>query len=480
MSKSALFILMCLVGFAGVWYGSSHRIDVVWLWLGIAVSISAFTLCYARARSFTFLPILCAVFIFFVWRVQITFVPSEFESVLGQNIEFEGYVITDVDHRLDKQLVTVEPRGHDQRVLVTVSRLANMHYGDWVLVRGKIIEPKQFADFDYKKYLERHNVYGLMYYPKVIVLKRNQGNPFTQKLLVVKYTFIDRLSKVVVEPSLSLLLGLLIGARKTLSQEIVDAFIVTGLSHIVAVSGYNTSVIIKTLEKSARVIGRRSSITLSIMFIVGFVIISGASSSVIRASIMGSLLLVSFAAGRLYSVTPALCATALAMVLINPRILHWDVGFQLSFAATLGIVYLLPVFEKFTERLPDPLSLKTYLLTSMSAIFATLPLVAWQFQRVSLVAPLANVVVLPVVPLTMLLGFLSAIPIIGAGFAYIASYLLQFIISVTFMFADWRHASVNFTITRFTFGLACVVLIGFTVVFRWYFRLKSNTLDEPL
>jgi len=480
MSISTIFIWVCLTGFVGIWYGSAHSVSAILLWAGLALAIILFAACYAYAKFLLIVPLVLAVFVISVWRIQSTFVPNEFTNQLGQKIEFEGFVVADVDRRLDKQLITIQPKGHEQRLLATTSLYADFHYGDWVLVRGKITEPKQFEDFDYKKYLERHHVYGLLYYPKIIVLKHGQGNWFIQQLLVIKYGFTNQLAKVFDEPYLSLLQGLLIGARKTLSQEIVDAFIATGLSHIVAVSGYNTSIIIKTLEKSARFLGRRASIILSVSFIIGFVIISGASSSVIRASIMGGLLLVSFIAGRLYSISPSLCAAALIMVMINPRILYWDVGFQLSFAATLGIVYLFPLFEKLTGFLSDPFSLKTYLLTSLAAIIATLPLIVWQFQRMSLVAPLANVLVLPVVPITMLFGFLSSLPVIGAGFALIANYLLQYIISMTLLLSNWQHASIDFAISQFTFGLGCLMLILVTILLRWHFCVKSHQLDEPL
>jgi competence protein ComEC len=205
-------------------------------------------------------------------------------------------------------------------------------------------------------------------------------------------------------------LGILIGARKTLPLEIVNNFTATGVSHIVAVSGYNISIIILALEKMSWWIGRKPAFWTSLIIIIMFVIMTGASSSVIRAAVMGSLVLFSFASGRLYSITPSLFFAVIIMLLFNPKILFWDIGFQLSFLATCGIIYILPMLEQLTEKFGELFNLKSYFLTTCSAIIATTPLILFNFEKFSIVAPLVNVLVLPVVPPVMLFGFLSLVP----------------------------------------------------------------------
>ncbi len=477
MPKSVTFIICSLAIAAGILFGSTFQLSSITLFLLLSLSVFLLALTQKFYRPLSIIPVVILAFLFGAWRVQITFVDNGFSGVLGKTIEYEALIVEDVDRRLDKQMITILPKGASQNILVTTSLYSNFAYGDWVVVRGKITEPKEFDDFDYKKYLERFNVYGIMYYPKIIVLKNDRGNIFKHWLLNIKHGFARQAEKIISEPNLSLLLGILIGARKTLPKEISDAFAITGLSHIVAVSGYNISILISALEKSSRVLGRRLSFILSCLVIIGFVVISGASSSVIRASIMGGLLLISFAVGRLYVITPALCAAALVMLLINPRILYWDVGFQLSFAATMGIVYILPVFESLCEKVSNFLSLKSYVLSTMAAIIATLPLILFQFNRLSVVAPLANVLVLPVVPLAMLTGFLTSLPLVGGGFGFIANYLLSYMLFVTKLLASWPHASIEVTISVFSTALLMLIIVILTIVLRAYFRSKIDILE---
>jgi competence protein ComEC len=308
-------------------------------------------------------------------------------------------------------LLTVKIDGYNQNLLVTTTKSGKFFYGDRVWLTGKVAEAKAFEDFDYKGYLERHNVYGLMRYPKAIVLKIDQGNKLVYGLLKLKHWFVARLSEVLSSPYDSLLLGILIGAKRALPEELYQQFINTGTSHIIAISGFNISVIVGALAFLPYYLGRRVSFFLTLLVIGIFVVMSGASASVVRAALMGGLLLTSFGIGRLYSITPALCCAALLMLLVNPRILFWDVGFQLSFLATAGIVYGVEPLEILTKKWPSFFGLKTIFFTTLTAVIATLPLTLFEFGRLSLVALLVNMLVLPIVPAAMFFGFFSALPL---------------------------------------------------------------------
>jgi competence protein ComEC len=477
MPKSVLFCIGVLSFISGIFIGSVRYIDDAVLFAGCALAVVSVAVLW-RHLFWWCVPVVIVCVVLGAWRIGQEIIPSEYRSTYGQKIEFEALIVEDADMRTDKQLLTVAPKGSKQRVLVTVSTFGDYRYGDWVLVRGKITEPKVFEDFDYKKYLERYDVYGVMYYPKIIVLKQGKGSAVKSLLLDVKKQFSKRLSMHVPEPQLSLLLGLLIGARKTLPKEIVDAFALTGLSHIVAVSGYNISIIISLLEKTSRIIGRRLSVLLSGGVIIGFVVISGASSSVLRASVMGGLLLFSYAVGRLYSITPSLCAAALVMLMINPKILYWDVGFQLSFLATMGIVYMLPIFEVLCSKVPSVFGIKQLLLTTCAAILATIPITMFQFHQLSVVAPLANVLVLPLVPFAMLFGFLSALPVIGGGFAFLTNYLLTYMLAVTEKLSSLKYASLPIQISAMTAIVSFASVVCALVALHLYVKPDPAKLDK--
>ena len=410
---------------------------------------------------------LCLIFLCMgIWRIQdVQQVQSEFTQVFNEKIDAEGGIVQEPDVRTDKQLLTVRLDEYGQNVLITLTKTNPYFYGDRVWVRGKLVEPKSFDDFDYRGYLERFKVYGLMRYPKVITLKPHQGNALREAILRVKSVAIARINAVLEEPYASLLLGILIGAKKTLSQDILDAFNNTGTSHIVAVSGFNISIIVGALGYVARIFGRRASMWLSVVLILVFVIMAGASASVIRAACMGILLLMSFNIGRLYAITPSLVGAAVLMLLINPRILFWDGSFQLSFIATAGIVYGVPILQRLFAKVPADWGIKDMLLVTLAANFATLPIILLMFSRLSIVSPLVNILVLPLVPMTMLLGALILVPVVGAGFSLVTSWLLWLMLKIVQSFNELSFASVSWDITIQTFwALWLGLLSGFAIL----------------
>jgi competence protein ComEC len=389
--------------------------------------------------------------------------------LLNQKGEWQGVAVADADIRLASRQLTVRLDNFRQNILVVTDADKDVTYGDRILLTGTLTEAEQFADsdFDYGEYLKRYNIYALMRRPKLIVLYRHQGNRLKAALFLAKNFLVGRINRYVAEPQASLLIGILIGARKTLPDEIVQEFNRTGLSHIVAVSGYNISIIIVSLGFLARYAGRKAGFAISMAIIIGFVVMTGGSSSIVRAGIMGSLLLVASLVGRPYAVTPSLIFSAVLMVFINPRILFWDKGFQLSFTATAGIVYVLPLLESLFKGAPDWLELKSILLTTFAASWFTWPLLVEGFGRVSLVAPVANLAVLPLVPWLMLFGFCILLPWVGSGFAFLSNLMLLYILKTLGYLSALSWASKDID------GTGLVFLAALLLSFAGYFLLRA-------
>lgn len=462
LSTSRTFIYFSVFFATGVFVGSYQSIQFFWVYTILALGLVSLPLILKYKTIWPIIPIILLSFSLGLWRINISYQSSEFVNLFNSKQVLEAVIISDIDRRPEKQLLTVRPTNANQNLLLTTSTYGDYSYGDYIVVTGKVKPAGQFDDFDYQKYLERFNVYGLMSYPKILVLKKHRANMVRDQVLKLKYFLVSRLAMYTSEPNLSLLLGILIGARKTLPLEIVNNFTATGVSHIVAVSGYNISVIILALEKMSWWIGRKPAFWTSLVIIILFVIMTGASSSVIRAAVMGSLILFGFASGRLYSITPSLFFAATIMLLINPKILFWDVGFQLSFLATCGIVYILPMLERLTEKFGQLFNLKSYFLTTCSAIIATTPLILFNFGTFSIVAPLVNVLVLPVVPPVMLFGFLSLLPLAGSGFAWLSTVLIEYILFITSYFAKLNYANIPLSIPTWLFVvMLCILFILF-------------------
>ena len=464
MTKSNIFIGSAISFAGGIAIGSAWEVSMGWLLLTIAAIIGVFGFSfYFGKKTIALAALFLLVACLGMLRIIVSQVPSQFGNLYNTKPELEGFIVEDIDVRTDKQLVTFEPEHFSQRILLTAALNRDFFYGDKVVVTGTLTEAKSSPDFDYKTYLQRFNVYGLEEHPQILVLKTNQKNKITWALLKIKSAFVSRLSEFYQEPQNSLLLGILIGAKKTLPQNIVDNFNATGTSHIIAISGFNITIIILGLGYLTPFLGRRISFWLSVCIIAAFVICTGASASVLRAAVMGSLLLISFNIGRQYRITAALFFAAAVMLLINPKILFVDVGFQLSFAATMGIIYFTPLLEQLTVSWENPFNIKTVLLTTLSAMLPTLPLLLSNFGILSLSAPLVNMLILPLVPPAMLLGFLSILPFVGSGFAFATTILLNYILKVTEFFANLRYGTLTAEISGWFFWV--LVLANFLVYF---------------
>lgn len=470
---SNVFIAASVSFLGGVLTGSLWNFEKLWLYVAAAFGIVLFALARDRLRIAGFCLLVLIVGVFRINAELST--PNSFAGWLSEKQDFEAVIIEDIDMRTDRQLLTVRPSGFDQRILITTTKYGDYFYGDKIWVQGKVVEAKSFDDFDYRGYLERHSVYAVMRYPKVIVLKRNQGNEIQYVLLKVKAWVTDTISNRLAEPQASLLLGILIGAKKTLPQEVQDAFAATGTSHIVAVSGFNISIIVGALAFLARVVGRRLSFWISLFFIMAFVVMAGSGSSVIRAGLMGLLLLMSYNIGRLYAITPSICLAAAIMVFVNPRVLYWDIGFQLSFAATAGIVYAVPLLHALTKRLPEVFGLKTILLVTMAATCATLPFILLNFGRLSTVTLVVNMLVVPIIPFVMLFGAGTLLPFVGTGFAFLVNMMLRYILAVTEWFAGLPLASVEADISWVTFLVLCLgLIVSYVFLFAWVRKHRGN------
>ena len=468
MSKSRVFVCITICFTIGILAASKFNLSQQIVLISIAVLAIVFCLAFYwenKVGAFVALFLFCSAL--GILRLQSTIVPNQYQELLDSKQKLEGYITEDPQISSSNQVLTFRPKGFSQDVRLTVSLGQEFFYGDWVVVEGKLGDVKNFSeDFDYQKYLQRFNVYAQMYYPKVLILKSRQLNPIKGFLFKIKAAYIKRAGEFLDEPERSLNVGVLIGGHSNLSKDVVSNFNNTGTSHIIAVSGFNITIIVSALAALAYIFGRRVYFYIGVGTILSFVIITGGSASVVRAGIMGFLLLVSRSVGRQYSVTPALFFAGFIMLVINPKILFWDVGFQLSFAATLGIIYFLPFLSKLCEKLPVIFGVKNLILTTMSAIIATLPIILFNFGTLSFTAPIVNTLILPVVPFAMLFGFLIVTPFLGAGFAMATRLLLDYIINVTKFFAHLPYSNVNFQISVWVFWLLMVT------VFAVYFLLK--------
>ena len=477
ISKGRLLTYVCLSFSAGILLASAFFISTMAVYIILAAGAAGAAIFFVSDKVIWAL-ICLAIFLagLGMWRMNLSIKPNSFAPLFGQVQSWEGYVVEDPSIRANNQLLSFKPEGYSQLIRINTNLNQKFFYGDKIMVSGTLTEPENFNDFDYQGYLERYNTYGLINYPKrILILESHRLNPLKGFLLRLKYSFIDRLAPLYGEPQRSLLFGMLLGGHGLMPKDIAQNFNNTGTSHIIAVSGFNITIIASVLAWLAYVFGRRASFYFAAAAIFSFVLITGASASAIRAGIMGILVLYSFKIGRQYSILPALFFAALVMEIINPKILFWDLGFQLSFLATLGIIFFLPLFNGLAQNWAVPKNLTSLIFTTLSATLATLPVILFNFGVLSTTSLAVNTLVLPAVPLTMLFGFLSAIPVLGPGFAFIANGLLGYTLKIVGFFGRVPFGAIDLKISGLGFWLLSAAILGTYFLLKYQAKKISQT-----
>lgn len=253
--------------------------------------------------------------------------------------------------------------------------------------------------------------------------------------------WVSILARTLPSPMAELAAGILLGVKGQMPTQFYQQLISTGTIHIVAASGFNVMVVASVLMSLGQRIWRRSvSIVVGVAGVLVYVMLAGASASVVRAGIMGSLTLIAYYFGRPAEARRILWVTVYAMLLFNPLYIV-DVGFQLSVAATAGLLYIEPWMRnikskilKFSNEWVDGV-LQDYLYPTLAATVATMPIILWHFGRLSLISPLVNMLVLPVVPLIMLLSALTLLG--GQVVAWIAYVPLWWVVGVIRWFGQY-------------------------------------------
>ncbi len=288
-------------------------------------------------------------------------------------------------------------------------------YGDQLVLSGLLQSPPEIKGFDYAGFLARQGVYGILSDPAVHSTAEGASNPLRAVLFSFRRRALETLRALFPEPEASLLAGILLGEESSIPADLQDAFSRTGTSHIVAISGFNISIIAGLfLALTKRLPRRIPGWLLAALGIAIYTVLVGAAASVVRAAIMGGMAILARQLGRRSHGMTSLAFTGAAMTAVNPWTL-WDIGFQLSFAATLGLILYADPLQSGVERLllrriskEKARALATtasdVVLMTMAAQITTLPIMLFYFSSLSLSAFVINPLILSVQPMVMICG----------------------------------------------------------------------------
>ncbi len=423
---------------------------------------------------------------FGIFRFHMTDVPapSVFESQVNQKASFYGIIIDEPSVGENNQKLTVETKLYNNdtnfamaenvsvKILLSTNLDIDYKYGDQINFSGKLEKPQNFVtdqgkEFDYVNYLRKDGIFYVMSYPKIEIISRGHGNKIKTALFLLKEKFLEKMNLAIASPENLFMGGLILGEKASFSQSLRQSFVNTGTIHVVALSGYNVTIVAEWLMKLFKLFFARLQnlgIGIGIFIIFLFIIMTGGSSTAIRAGIMATLALVARATGRNYDVARALSLAGVVMIFLNPFVLVYDVSFQLSFIATIAVIFFAPKVEKYFQWVPKSFELRDIVSVTCAVYIFVLPFILYKMGNLSIVALPANILILPFIPFTMGLGFLTGSAalihyILAAPLGYVSYLFLHYELGVVSFFSNLPLAA--FSIPNFPLILTLLIYTYF-------------------
>lgn len=375
-------------------------------------------------------------------------------------LEYSGYKITET-----------------ARIIWVTNPYTNYNYGDKFILTGQIEKPENFITdtgktFDYESYLKLSKVYGILREGESKQVDGFYGSVIKSKIFKIRSIFSGLIDKHLNFESSILTKGVLLGEKNTLPTELRENLSKTNTSHIIAVSGYNVSIVSEFIMKALSGQSLFVKGVFGILGIIFFLIFVGGGNSVLRAGVMGIVIIYSRMIGKSYNSLYALLFATSLLVLINPLALRYDVGFHLSILATFGLITYQKTFSKiFKEKLKVKGFLNEILSSSVSATIMTMPYVAYQIGIMSIVGLFVNIIITPLIPLVMMMGFVSAIlgiflDVLGNFSGFGGNIISGFVLGIINFFGELKFSAI---ITN-SINVWFIIVI---YVFLFYFGLKE-------
>ncbi|MFH0791616.1 MAG: ComEC/Rec2 family competence protein [bacterium] len=464
MSKANILAVACLSFLIGIFLDSfnfSWQILPVFL----LVTMGAFVICALKKKSLL-IPIICVLFLVFGFYHHKEYLDDVNKNSVNKyngtanQITIYGTVVENPTSNKDRQQLVIETNKivdggriveiQKARVLISLFYYPKYQYGDYLKLTGRLVSPPVFNDFNYRDYLKTDRIYSLMYWPQIEVTATGGGSVVKKILFSITNRYGEKINQIMSPPQSALLMGLILGDDSGFSKAWQERFNLTATRHITAVSGMNITLISFIILDFLLYLGiwRRDALIIVTVVVILYVLMIGAPSSAVRAGMMAIFMFAAQLCGRYSSPIRPLLFVATIMVVFNPLILLSDIGFQLSFLAMLGLIYFQPFINGRLFELPNTLSLRTTLSATLSAQIFTLPLIVYNFGRLSLIGPIANIVVVPLVPIITIIGFIvvvvaMAIPIVGQIISWVVWLLLSYMLTVIRFLAGLTLSSID-------------------------------------
>ncbi|KKQ77201.1 MAG: ComEC/Rec2-related protein, competence protein ComEC [Parcubacteria group bacterium GW2011_GWC1_38_6] len=484
MTASKILLYICLAFVIGVFSGPFLNFSLAFEII-VALFGMATTFVFWRHQRAVAVGLCLLFFVFGLGRYQVAenkAIDSEllFLNDNGKIVALTGYIVTEPDIR-DKSIkltIAVEnlvsgktAKDITGKVLVTTDRYSNFQYGDRLKIKGDLETPPIFDSFNYRNYLKKDGIYSIMNWPEIEPIGDNVGNKIIKFLFSFKNKFKEATRSFISPPQEGILEALVFGDEQDLSQEWKEKLNLTGTRHIAAVSGMNITITAFLILSFALSLGlwRQQAFFVSILLLSIYILMIGAPASAVRAGIMGFILIAAQYSGRLSVASRAVVFAAAIMIYQNPFILKLDIGFQLSFLAIVGLIYLQPTFSRLLSKIPNPKAfpVRTTLVATLSAQVFTAPILIYNFGYLPILSPITNILIVPfLAPITILIFVFGIICIIFPLAGFLLSWpvwlSLTYIIGIIGWFSQFSFAALTIqNIHWFWLALSYVCLTAF-------------------
>ena len=452
MRRTTIILMGCVALLIGLFVAKYiHPISIQWYWTLAVLLPLLFT------RKLRVAYVMIALLLIGLGRGGMY--QESFQNIAqyyGQKVTINGYALEDGSYSYNGQLETV----------MSVETINDAPVTGKVTVRG--YEPALYRNDTLeatgKIMPTKGGKQGTMSYADITVTARSNST-----IEDIRHSFIAGMQNALPEPAASLGVGILVGQRSLLPDDVATALQVAGLTHIVAVSGYNLTIIINAVKRLTRRLSRFQTIAISAGLIYAFLLITGFSPSIVRASLVAAIGLAAWYYGRELRPIVLIMFVAAVTGFANPYYVWGDLGWYLSFLAFSGVLIVAPlIITLITKNKKELPLIPTIAIESFSAQLMTMPLIMYAFGRISTVGLLANSVIVPLVPLAMLTSFIAGVtgmvvPQIAGWIGLPARILLNSMINLSEWMASIPYATVALQLTTITM-LVLYSIIGIVVI----------------
>lgn len=432
-SWSIMFLLLLATGVASFsfWFRYKSGRDYSRVLVSLLVVIIAFVCGWLRAHSYD---------------TSTSHLPLD--AYLDQKVTLVGRVVEVRDSAILLEVDTVISGDNTQHIsteTILVNKInGSFAYRDIVALSATVAKPQNFnlkdgSLFDNVSYLKRQGVYHVVSFPTLLEQKKRDDITLRSVLAYIKESFAGRVSAVIPEPESSLALGTTIAGKGVLPEDVKEDFIRAGLIHIVVLSGYNIALVVRFFVNVFYFASRRVRVFCAFGGVIVFVLMVGPSAPVVRSAIMACITLLGTLSYTKVSQNKVLAGAVLVMTLWNPLIIPNDASFILSVIATFAIINYADIVSARLGFVTERIGLRQMLAETLGTQIFVLPYLLYEIGNLSLVAPLSNIIILPIIPLLMLLTFcvaiVSSIPIIYIPFSVLLILVSTSVIRITHLFA---------------------------------------------